>query len=142
MTVEEAVIGRLQELSPLTALVGTRVTQLTLPQGTILPAVRVQLIDELRSYHHRGRTLLLNARVQVDAYAQTYSAALAVADAVLGDGNGSNASGLDGWQGSIGSPAFNIRAVMQEDRSVLYEADELRLVRVRQDFRVWGEQAS
>ena len=62
--------------------------------------------------------------------------ATAVADAINGDGSG---TGLVGWTGTDGgSPvSIEVAAVLRVDRAVGYEAEELRLVRVRQDFIVW-----
>lgn len=142
MTVEEGVCARLETIGALTALVGTRIYQLILPQNPTLPAVRVQVIGEVSTYSHDGRARVLMARVQVDAYAaeasgvDPYAQASVVADAIQGDGQRTTASGLDGYQGDLGSPAFRIRGVQRVDRSVSYEAEELRLVRVRQDYQV------
>lgn len=114
------------------ALVGARVYQLNLPQTPVTPAVRVQLIDEVTSYHFRGEVDLTRSRVQVDCYASErsptdpYAAVMAVSAAV-------NAA-LSGDVFTIG--ARKMVAIFREARRVLFEADELRLIRVTQDFLV------
>lgn len=134
MTVEQAVVDRLRTTAGVSALVGTRVYQLLLPQQPTLPAIRVQLIDEPRWYHLRGESAVTRARVQVDVFeaatiAAPYVSAAAVADAVD--------AALSGQVFTDGSPTtLEVVGVFRQDRQVLYEADELRLVRVLQDYWV------
>lgn len=140
MTPEEAVTSRLMAMTAVTALVGTRVYMLVLPQHPTLPAVRVQRIDGLRGQHLRGPDGVTRTRVQVDAYADAggadgYGSVTALAAAILGNGLGSSASGLWGWIGTIGSPGLRVLNVeVEDDGGVEYEGDELGLVRYRQDF--------
>lgn len=144
MTPEELVVERLLDISAVTALVGTRVRLLKLRQRETMPAVRVQMISEMTEYHLRGGSVKGRARIQVDVYAAEASggdanaAALAVAAAIHGDGNGENASGLSGWIGNAGGspPTMRIAGVFFLDRAVGYDAEELREVRVRQDYMV------
>lgn len=142
MTVEGAIIARLKSLSTVTALVSTRVWMLKLPQKPTLRAIRVQLISESTTYSHDGRDRVVTSRVQVDSYAQEssgsdpYAGATEVADAVYGDGSRTAATGLDGYQGDIGSPPFRIRSIQRASRTSEYEPGELRLVKIRQDYMV------
>jgi hypothetical protein len=145
VTVEEAVVERLLALSSVTALVSTRVYQLRLPQRPTLPAVRVQQISESEPYHLRGAVNLYRTRIQVDAYAaeasgsDPYASANAVASAIQGDWlAGSPPNGLSGWQGMAGGSPSTLQVVFSEriDRRPMFAADELRLVRVRQDYMV------
>lgn len=139
MTVEDAVVARLLTLSAVTALVSTRVYLDKLPQSPTYPCVRVQQIDEQQAPHLRGALSLRTARIQVDAFAQErsgvspYAMAQAVADAVHG---GDDGTGLSGWAGEIGSPAFTIHASARVDRRRSYDPDELRVVTVSQDYQV------
>lgn len=141
MTPEQAVVQRLLELPAVVALVASRVYQLKLPQSPTLPAIRVQLISEPTSYHLRGGSGMYRSRIQIDAYAaersgaDPYGAAVDVADAIHGDDAG---AGLSAWQGNTGSspPSLRIHACMRVDRQVGYDAEELREVRVRQDYLV------
>lgn len=148
MSPEDAVIARLGDISPLTALVSTRIYNLKLPQKPTLPAVRVQKIASVRDQHLRGPGHLYKTRVQVDAYAaessgtDPYATVSAVAAAIRGDGLGPVASGLWGWIGDAGgSPSLHIyNAELVSDDDPFYEAAELRAVRIRQDYVIhWSE---
>lgn len=139
MSPEEAVIARLSQIASVTALVGQRIYMMVLAQNTPMPAIRVQVIDDLTPYHLRGGYRQGPARVQVDCWAAAttgadpYAAALAVAEAIHGDEAG---SGLSGWRGSLGSPAFTVQGIFRVDRDVDWESEERREVRVRQDYQV------
>lgn len=136
MTVEDLVCERLAATSGVTALVGTRIYQLVLPQKPTLPAVRVQLIDDPSAYHLRGESKVTKARVQVDAYAGKASSAdpKAVADAVADAVH----TALSGQRfGSVGSPVeLRVLGAFKDDRRTMYEPDEIEQVRVQQDYMV------
>jgi hypothetical protein len=136
VTPETAIRDRIVALG---TVAGSRVYLLVLPQSPTLPAVRVQLIDDAGFAHLRGGgSDLRKARVQVDAYAREasgtdpYDVASGLADEINGDDAG---SGLSGYRGTVSG--MEIQSVAFVDRQPIYEADELRLVRVRQDFFVW-----
>lgn len=148
MTIEEAIVERLRGIAAVTALVVNRIYLLKAPQKPVSPFLLVRLIDDLPQYHLRGPYGMRPARIQVDAYAEDASGvdfqaqANLLAAAVVGDwhaGSPGPPTGLAGWIGVLGgSPAqFRIGLIRQIDRGVDYEAEELRLVRVRQDFIVW-----
>lgn len=136
MTVEDVVCERLASDTAVAALVGTRVYQLILPQKPTLPAVRVQLIDDPSLYHLRGSEDTARARVQVDAYADEMQSAdpKATADAVAAAVH----AALSGQRFmASGSPApLEVLGAFRDARRTLYEADELRLVRVSQDYLI------
>lgn len=142
MTVEEAVRARVMAIAAVTALVSTRVYLLKLKPGTLATAIRIQQISEGTRYSHDGRDRVVGARVQVDAFApeasgvDTYATVTQIAAAIHGDGARVGATGLDAFQGGIGSPAFQIRAVRRLNRTTGYDAEELRLVRCQQDYAV------
>lgn len=119
----------------------SRVYPLKLPQKPTLPAVRVQRIGGVREQHLRGPQGQTITRVQVDSFVadtgDAYAAVTDLAEEVKGDGLGDQASGLWGYKGSMGSPAIQIDNVeIVHDGTPEYEAEELRLVRIRQDYLV------
>jgi len=138
VTPEEAVAARLLDVAAVTAIVAQRVYVDKLPQRATYPAVLVQLVHEPTDYHLRGGWRD-RARVQVDAYAaeasgvDAYGQVMTLADAIHGDDAG---SGLSGWRGDIGSPAFSVTGILRIERARGYEPDELRLLRQRQDYWV------
>lgn len=145
---EEAVCARLLEISALQALIDDRVYMLRLPQHPVLPAIRVQLIDDVPPFHLRGPRGLISSRIQVDVYAQersgvdAYAEAVAIRDAIDGDwtpGSPGPPTGLSGYRGELGgSPAtFFVGLAQPIDRSVTYDPEERLQVRMRFDFIVW-----
>ena len=121
----EVVFATLAAAPAVVALVGTppRVYPSVAPQSSQLPVVVYQVIDEQRIESLGGFTSgTRNARVQVDVYAETYTAAQALADAV--------AAALGALTGA------NLSSV-QVSRRDLYE-DESQLHRVSTDFSLWS----
>jgi hypothetical protein len=119
-------VSYLKTRSEITGLVGTKIYPVRFPQGalTTLPFATYQLIDEPVDMTHDGATLHA-ARVQVDAYAETYKDTHALADAFF--------LCLQGFQGSWG--AYRIGLVTRERKTDLSEA-EMEIHRVSQDFMI------
>jgi hypothetical protein len=140
VTAVTAIRARLLTVSAVTALVAARVYVELLPQESTLPAIVVRLVDQHEPMHLRGPVGVNQSRVQVDAIATTKAGADALDAAVHGDGLGTGASGLLGWIGSLGSPAFEVLAVAPLDRLDGYEAVEVKAFRVMRDYRVTWRQ--
>ncbi len=137
MTVAEATRERLLDCPPVTALVSTRVWKDIAPQKPVLPFVRVERIDQSQPIHCRGPVGVDQAVVMVTSVATTKAAAEAIDAAVEGDGLGSNATGLFGWAGSVGSPAtVTFRVVKHEDVRDGYTDAEFRQFFVKRLFRI------
>lgn len=62
---------------------GTRVYWNIVPQGAALPYMRLQTISDPRPQHLQGYDSARVTRVQCDCFAATYSAARAMAEAVI-----------------------------------------------------------
>lgn len=138
MTAEEAICAQLLATAGVTALVSTRVYQLRLPQGPTLPAIRVQAVGTIDFYHLRGGDVAERARIQTDAYAaeasgvDPYAQAVSVAEAIYTALNGQRFVVND-------SPAsLQVTGVLRAGRQVFYEPEELRTVRIMQDWIVWS----
>lgn len=143
MTVDTAIRERLISLTSVTSLVQDagatwpRIYTVILPQGVKLPAIRIQRIGQIEEMHLRGPINVFRARVQVDSVGATKAQADEVDAAVQGDGLGSNATGLKGFKGTIGtSPPFVIHAILPADIRDGYDAEELRQYKVQRDFFV------
>lgn len=142
MTIEQAVLEHLLASAEVTAYVGTRGYQLVLPQKATLPAFRVQLISDVTRMTLTGElTNLFWARLQVDVwthtrdngdgYATAREAGIAIRNALA-----LPSAGGQTWSAG-GSPAeIDITSVQPLDTAVEYLAEELRQIRVRQDFGV------
>lgn len=140
MTVEELIRDRIAELAAVTSLVSTRIYLGKLPQSPAYPCVRVQLVDDPRDYHLRGVNGFARARIQVDAFAKEgsgqdpYRQVASVSEAIDGDGTG---SGLSGWAGLFGSPAFEVSGCFRIDRSWRYDPQELQVLTMSTDYAVF-----
>jgi hypothetical protein len=80
--IEEAVIQRLLADTGVIALVGTRVFPGSVPQGEALPAIVFNKISGAPIYADEGEVGLDEARIQIDCWAETYSAAKGLSRAV------------------------------------------------------------
>jgi hypothetical protein len=79
---EANVISYLLADAPLTALVGNRIFPESMPQGVAMPALVVATVSGAPLYADDGEVGLTQTRMQMACYANTYSAAKAVATAV------------------------------------------------------------
>ncbi len=115
-------------------LVGTRVYPLRLPQKAVMPAIVLTRVSEMNAAHLRGPDVLTKARIQVDAWAQTFDAAVALGTLC--------AQRLDGYQGTWtdgGSPAsvIKVMAIFHDVASDHFEEEILGgLCRQSTDFFV------
>jgi len=134
MTIADAVCRRLRDDAGVSAFVAARVYQLKLPQQPALPAIRVQLVSEPAIYHLRGVTNLYQAVVQVDAFANEYD--LLRPDPydtvqLLSDAIESCLSGA-----RFRLPPITVTGSIRLTRQPLYDAEELRLARLMQEYRL------
>lgn len=133
MTVEQAVRTKLLATSGVTTLVNQRVWMQTLPQQPTLPAVRLQLIDEVPEAHLRGVDDLMPARVQVDVFtgrnsSDPYGVANTVMDAVT--------AALTPEPFAVSGR--RIALALPQGRQPLFLAEEKQQIRMQQDFLVWS----
>jgi hypothetical protein len=136
VTASGAVIIRLKQIAALTSLVGSEIWPIKFKQSQAWPAVRVTQIGRDEPMGLRGPVNLLSSRVQVDVAATTKVSADAVMDAVHGNGQGPSATGVNGWRGSLGSPALSIKGVFALDEGEDFDSQELNVYRKRRDYRV------
>jgi hypothetical protein len=78
---EEALIAKLLAAPGVAGLAGTRVYPGSRPQGSGLPAIVFNRIDGAPLYADEGELGLVQARVQVDCWADSYSGAKGLARA-------------------------------------------------------------
>lgn len=143
MSPEEAVVARLLAIPAVTAIVGTRVWLVMLPQSPVTPCIRVQQISQIDDGQNlRGGGGSRGwARVQVDAVTDVeapgnaYTTGRQLTDAIHGDGRGDSATGLLGWRGvSAGLRVTGIFTIL--DAVAEFEPDELQQLRLRRDYQV------
>jgi hypothetical protein len=134
MDVCDALRDRILSLVNVTTLVGSRVYTHLLPQRVTLPAVRLQRISETEAMQQRGVGGIVRARVQVDSVSRTRDQAIAIDEALFGDGAG---SGMAGWRGDIGSPPFHVNGIYPAMVREVFDGEELAQFRVMRDYWVF-----
>lgn len=129
-------------LPAVTALVSTRIYVKRPPQRPTHPHIVLIPISKVIQKHLRGATGPMKRRVQVESIGaagesgvDARAVALAVSDAVDGDGLG---SGFNGLSTTIGSPALVINGMFYEDGSdhERYDGDEFRTYTIIRDYMV------
>jgi hypothetical protein len=137
--IEQVVVDYLETITAVTALVGARIYQLKLRQGTAYPAIRVQVIDDSTPYHLRGEVNLASARVQVDAYhnesgTDPYATLMAVSDAVL--------DALSGVRFTVGTTEVTGAFQVLRRTEPEVQPSGITLLRDQQDFRLRSRRVS
>jgi len=132
MTPAEIVRTRLLAVPRVTAIVGSRIYTLMLPQNfTGTTAIRLQRISERDTIHLRGAGGQWVARVQVDALAPTVAEAYALDTEAHGDGAG---SALAGFLGPVGTTY--VQSILPDAAREVFEPNETQLIRVIRDYFV------
>jgi hypothetical protein len=83
MSMETALRTRLKNDAGVSALVGTRIDWSVRPQGSITPCVVLTMIADNRDQHFQGFAGFRSTRIQIDCYAATKAAAVALREAVI-----------------------------------------------------------
>jgi hypothetical protein len=139
MTVEGAIVSRLKADSAVSAIVGSRVYRLKLPQQPTLPAIRVQRVSRVEYEGHlRGRSGRFRSRIQIDAFASEYDSQnpdpLGTQDALMTAID--NAIVGKAFDSGDSPPTIQVWVVLSANAYEEYEAGELRQVRGPQDYFV------
>jgi hypothetical protein len=104
----------------------TRCYPATLPQDPTYPLIVYYKVTGMRDHHLQGPSGLAHPRFQVEAWATTYDAAKALANAIR--------EALDGYSGTQGT--VRIGSILIESERDTYE-DAVSCHRVIMDFYVW-----
>ena len=105
--IEEAIYLHLKNHPGLSALIGTRIYPLRMPQNPTLPAVVYQRISTPRTYSHSGYSNLADPRFQFSVWAESYSGALAVAEQLR--------DAINGFTGSGSIPVYSSQIANESD---------------------------
>jgi len=126
---EEALIGYLLAHPAVAQAVGKRIWWVERPQGSQLPAIVLLRIDGGRDYRMAGASGLVNSRVQVDCWGNSYGDGKRGARAVV--------QALKGLTGTYGG--IEIQAVFVDaERDFSEDAGaSRRLFRTSLDFIMW-----
>jgi hypothetical protein len=115
--------------APIVAVVVDRVYALRIPQGIKVSSIVMTRVSGPGDYHMDGPSGLINARIQIDAWAPTADAAASLANLVK--------DRLDGYRGTMGTGGniITVHGVFVADLREDYD-DEAQLYRSGRDYFV------
>lgn len=123
MSIESSLYARLTAHAGVSALVGTRIYPLLMPQTPVLPAITYQRISAEHIASIGGHSGLENPRIQIDIWALSYNTSKALAAQV----RAALTESMDGFA-----------ALLLTDLDD-YEP-ETRIYRCSLDFSLWAEE--
>lgn len=129
MTVENALYTRLKDHSGLSALVGTRITPLQLPQRPVLPAVTYRRVSTVREHAMGADPGLARARFQVSGWAKTFDGARDVGEQIR--------DALQRWNGTVEGVVVQNSDILNE--TDLFESD-VKVYQRALDFEIAYEE--
>lgn len=132
---EEALITYLLADSGVSSAVSNRMQWGVRPQGSSLPAIVLQRISGNFDYEFSGPSGLIESRIQIDTYAESYSSAQTAARAVI-----AAISGLRTTQGTIKFNGCFINS--QSDTFERSNDGASKYHRVIVDLTIWHSSAS
>ena len=127
-TIEEAIRDILVTDNGVKAIT-TRVYPGYVPQDPTYPLIVYMKVTGERDHHVQGPSGFAHPRFQVEAWAETYAAAKALANAIRAK--------LDGYTGTTGT--VKIRSTLIESEQDIYES-ALPCHRISMDFIVWHDE--
>ncbi|MFA5546647.1 MAG: DUF3168 domain-containing protein [Sphaerochaetaceae bacterium] len=107
----------------------TRCYPVTLPQSPTYPLILYTKISGDRDHVLQGASGMAHPRFQIDAWAETYTAAKTLADAIR--------EALDGYRGT--ASGTRIGSCLIDSERDIYES-EIKIYRVSQDYLVWHDE--
>ncbi|HKJ75398.1 MAG TPA: DUF3168 domain-containing protein [Alphaproteobacteria bacterium] len=118
----------------ISGLVGTRIFPVRAPQGGSFPAMTYTPVSGQRFHNTGGGAGLSGPRIQFDCWAEAYSEAKSLADALR--------ERLDGYSGSAGSGTVQGAFFDTERDSFEPDAGVSGLYRVSHDYFVYYEESA
>jgi hypothetical protein len=110
VTLEQAIFNHLSTYAGLTALIGTRLYPVNLPQGSTLPAVTYQRISSVRMRTFGAARLGRVVRVQFTAWALSYASRHEIAEQLT--------TALEGYDGLMGGTGGVVVLAVQADNEL------------------------
>jgi len=129
-TLEEGLFTYLSTNADVSALIGTRVFPLRMPERSTFPAIAYTRISGAREASHSGTSNLANSRVQISCWDRNYLTAKQVAQAVV--------KAMHAYSGAMGS--ITVYAAFCEDETDSQD-EGTNLHRVIVDFSIWHKEA-
>ena len=129
ITIEEGIYYKLANTAAVSAIVGTRIYPLTLPQTPTLPALTYQLITPMSIIAHDGKSGTAQCRYQITGFDDDPD--------ILRDLMEEVRICMDGFKGSIGgADTITVQAMLPEGGYESYDPETGRYMRAR-DLMIW-----
>ena len=129
LTIEEGIYYHLANTPAVTAIVGTRIYPLKLPQKPTLPALTYQLITPMSIIAHDGKSGTAQCRYQITGFANTPDAVRDLMEKVR--------ICMDGYKGVIGGAnTITVQAMLPEGGYENHDPETNRYMRAR-DYMIW-----
>jgi hypothetical protein len=133
MTIEADLRTHLVNDSDVSAIVGSRVYPMRLPQGFDLPAISYQRVSGDRSKDLQGSTGHTEPRIQIDCWAKSYGEIKNLAEKLR--------LSLDRFTGDLGGGQYVHHVSLEGERDMFEE--ETEILHVSQDYMIsYNEQTS
>jgi hypothetical protein len=134
--IEDALVARLLAQNAITTLVGTRIYPLLAPQGAAAPYLIYQRISGERVRNFDESNQSAQPRIQIDAYAETYTVARQLAAAVRAALHGFAGTVSDSESPARFSPVRIQASALIDDRDLIDETANPKLYRRSADYLV------
>jgi len=132
MNLSQAIYSGLKTTTGITSLTSNRIYPLVAPQGVVKPYITYQQISNVPEHAMGTDPKIRSARIQVSAWATSYSGVLAVSTQIK--------TALRDKQGILGSSIFNVQRIFYDDENDFVDVDpeSKKITYYRaQDFIVW-----
>lgn len=132
-------VAKLKAMSAVTDLVVARIHPVKVPQRKVLPYISYEQMGRSSQQHSTGTTTTTDTTIELRCWASTYDGAHALADAVRGDEDAADPTGLAGWEdsGSVGgNDVWRLENEYDEVAEVRDGRDEFEAHCVVMDFLV------
>ena len=132
--IETGLRGALLADAAVAALVGTRIYPVVLPQAPQYPAISFQTISGESHYALGGHSGLASPRIQVDCWAESFDAVMALRSAVI--------ACLGGYRGTVAGVTIQGMFKVAEVDAFEPELTQTgaRIWRKTLDFNIWFEE--
>jgi len=138
MTIDGAVLGRLKAVTAITDIVGTganaRIYAENLPKAPTLQAITFKFISAERIHAFGSDPGLVQTRVQIDAWGNTYKESRVLAAAIRGNGAGNAFSRFRGTQDTT-----VVDEILLDNELATFE-DKSGTYRTTQDYLIWYQE--
>jgi hypothetical protein len=135
MQIETALKTYLLTLTPLTALISTRIYFAQAPENTAQPYIVISKVSDIKVHSHDGYESARTDRFQFSIFSTSYATCKGIAAALEGNGSRTSPTGLDCYTGKMGGVSgVTVRGCLHENEIDLGYETESGLYHVACDY--------